>query len=144
VISHTGLRAAVEVPDAVYCEVSVNVGATGWPKPYGPSAVTVTPSAVDGSVRVTDAMPELFVTAITFEPLLVPVESDPALAVNRMLAPVLLPPDEPGVSVTVRGVGSVLPLGPVCTSPLVLANVAAGLPTTIHPPWVWVAPLSVP
>jgi hypothetical protein len=83
---------------------------------------------------VTDATPELFVTAITFEPLLVPLESDPSLAVKRMLAPVLVPPDWPGLNVTVKASGSVLPALPVCPSPLVLASVAAGLPTTIHPP----------
>ena len=38
---------------------------------------------------MTEATPELFVTAITFEPLLVPLESEPELVVNKMLAPVL-------------------------------------------------------
>ena len=126
-----------------YCEVSVNV-ATGCPNPYGASAVTVTPSAVDGSVSVTDATPELLVTAIIFEPLVVPFESEPALVVKRMLAPALPPPDVPAVNVTVKGTGSVLPGDPVCASPSVLANVAAGFPTTIHPPCVCVALLSFP
>jgi hypothetical protein len=92
---------------------------------------------------VTDATPELFVTAITFEPLLVPFESDPPLVVKRMLAPELPPPELPGVNVTVKGTGSVLPGDPVCTSPSVLASVAAGLPTTIQPPCVCVTAPSV-
>jgi hypothetical protein len=63
--------------------------------------VTVTTCAVDGRVSVTEATPALFVTAITFEPLVVPLESDPALAVNKMLAPDALPPDCPALNVTV-------------------------------------------
>lgn len=85
---------------------------------------------------MTDATPELFVTAITFEPLLVPLEREPALVVNRMLAPVLVPPDWPGVKVTVSACGNTLPALADWLLPLVLAKVAAGLPTTIHPPWV--------
>ena len=33
---------------------------------------------------------------------------------------------------------------PVCPPPVWSENVAAGLPTTIYPPWLWVAPLSMP
>ena len=66
-----------------YCAVSVKV-ATGCPNPYGPSAVTATVCALPGSVNVTDATPVLFVTAITLD---LAVLSDPAVVVNRMLAP---------------------------------------------------------
>jgi len=75
---------------------------------------------------------QLFVTAMTFEPVMIPLESDPALAV--ILAPALPPPDWPGLNVTIKACGSVVPLVPVCASPLVLASDAAGLPTTIQPP----------
>lgn len=95
-----------------------SVGTTGWPKPYGPSACTVTGPAVAGKVRVTLATPELLVTAIT----LVPVKafSDPTstllreppvalVIVKSTLAPVAVPPDEPGLKVTLRFTGSVVP-----------------------------------
>ncbi len=133
-----------KVLGAVYCEVSVNV-VTGCPRPYGPSAVTVTLPAVEGSVSVTAGVtPEPLVTSINLAPLLVPSESVPALAVNRMLAPVFVPPDEPTDNVTVNGVGRAVPSVPVCPSPVVFARVAAGLPTMIHPPSVWVAVPSFP
>jgi hypothetical protein len=81
--------------------------------------------------------PEPLVTSISFVPLVVPSESVPPLvAVNRTLAPVFVPPDEPADSVTVNGVGKVVPFIPVCPPPVVFASVAAGLPTTIHPPSV--------
>jgi len=48
-------------------------------------------------VSVTEATPDEFVTAITFEPLVVPLDSDPALVLKRMLAPEALPPELPGL-----------------------------------------------
>src|ERR1700738_4694972 len=63
-------------------------------------AVTVTVPLVEGSVRVTDAVPEEFVVAITLVPLVVPFESVPAMVVNRMPAPVLVNPDGTEVSIT--------------------------------------------
>lgn len=118
--------------------------ATGCPSPYGPSAVTVTVPALDGSVKVTDATPELFVTAMTFAPLLVPFDTVPAVAVNSTLAPVFVPRDCPGFNVTVKATGSVVPTLPVCPSPPLFVNVAAGFPTTIHPPCVCVTVPSLP
>lgn len=55
--------------------------------------VTVTVPADAGNVSVTDATPEELVVAITFAPLVVPFDSVPAEVVNRMPAPVLVPPD---------------------------------------------------
>ena len=107
--------------------------AIGCPNPYGPSAVTFTLPAVAGSVSVTDATPELFVTAITCVPLVVPFDSKPALLENKMLAPASDPPDEPAAKVTVNGFASALPAFPDWPLPVVV-NVAAGLPTTIQPP----------
>jgi len=89
---------------------------------------------VFGKVRVTEATPDPFVTAITLAPLVVPLESDPALVVNSMLAPVFVPPDEPAERVTVKEFGSRVPFVPDCPSPLLAENVAAGFPMTIHPP----------
>src|SRR5690348_15007802 len=94
-----------------------SVGTTGWPNPYGPSVCTVTAPVVAGKVRITLATPELLVRAMT----LVPVKtfSDPTatllreppelVMVNRTLAPAAVPPDEPGVRVTARFTGSVVP-----------------------------------
>lgn len=117
--------------------------ATGCPSPYGPSAVTFTGPAAEGNVSVTEATPELSVIAITLGPLLVPFESVPALVLNRMLAPVFVPPDEPGSSVTVSGFARAVPAAPDCPLP-VCVNVAGGFPTTIHPPLVCVAVPSLP
>ena len=116
-----------------YWAVSLNV-ATGCPSPYGPSAVTVTGPALPGSVNVTDATPELLVTAITLVPLVVPFDSDPALVLNKTLAPVLVPPDDPGFKVIAKAWGTGAPTPPVWLFPPVMGNVAAGFPTTIHPP----------
>jgi hypothetical protein len=69
----------------------------------------VTVPVVEGSVSVTEATPELLVTAITLAPLVVPFESDPAFVLNKTLAPVFVPPDDPAESVTVNGVGRVVP-----------------------------------
>lgn len=71
---------------------------------------------------------------MTFGPLVVPFESVPALVVKKMLAPAALPPDCPGFSVTVRGIGRVEPPLALWPPPLVAEKLAAGLPTTIHPP----------
>ena len=71
-------------------------------------AVTVTVPLVDGSVRVTDAVPEELVWAITLVPVVVPLESVPDEVVNSMLAPVAVKPDWPGFSVTIRGCDSVV------------------------------------
>src|ERR1700757_2985946 len=60
-------RILVTSTTIVYCAVSVKV-ATGCPNPYGPSAVTVTCPAVDGSVSVTFATPLPSVTAIILVP----------------------------------------------------------------------------
>ena len=51
---------------------------------------------------MTDATPEEFVTAITCDPLVVPLERIPSLAVNKMLAPDAVPCDWPGAKVTVN------------------------------------------
>ena len=48
----------------------------------GACACTVTLPGAAGSVKVTDATPEEFVTAITLFPLAVPFESVPALVVK--------------------------------------------------------------
>lgn len=124
-----------------YCAVSENI-TCGLPSGIGPSACTCTVPAVPGKVKVTEATPDEFVTAITFEPVVVPLESDPALVVNKMLAPDALPPDCPAVNVTVSG--RVVPTPPVWLSPLVFAKLAAGLPTTIHPLCVCVTVPSLP
>ena len=99
--------------------------------------------ADDGSVKVTEATPDELVCAITLFPLVVPLESEPAEVVNRMPAPVAEPPDWPGLSVTVRGWDRAVPTLPDWLLPDEV-SVAAGLPTTIHPPWVWVAVPSLP
>jgi hypothetical protein len=125
-----------------HCAVSLKV-ATGWPKPYCPSAVTVTGPGEAGRVRVTEAMPELLVTATTLLPLVVPFESNPALAVNKTLPPAAEPPDAPGARVTVNKFANVLPALPDCPLPVVV-NEAAGFPTTIQPLWLVFAELSVP
>jgi len=65
--------------------------------------VTVTCPEVEGRVSVTDATPEPLVTAITFAPLVVPFDNDPAFVENSTLAPDAPPPEDPGVNVTVRG-----------------------------------------
>jgi len=62
----------------------------------GAWAWTVTVCGVSGRVRETEAIPEESVRAITWVPLLVPVESVPALVVKRMLAPAAAPPEDPG------------------------------------------------
>ena len=49
---------------------------------------------------------------MTFEPLAVPLERVPALAVNKMLAPLAVPPDCPGDRATVSACGSALPAPP--------------------------------
>ena len=81
---------------------------------------------------------------MTFAPLLLPFDNVPAVAVNKTLAPVFVPPDCPGFNVTVKAAGSVVPTPPVCPSPPLFVNVAAGFPTTIHPPCVCVTIPSVP
>ena len=45
--------------------------------------VTVTVPSVEGSVRVTDAVPEGFVWEITLVPIVVPLDSVPAEVVNK-------------------------------------------------------------
>ena len=97
----------------------------------------------EGSVRVTEAVPDPLVRAITLLPLVVPLESVPAEVVNRMPAPLAEPPDWPGVNVTVRGCGKAVPALPDWLLPD-WASVAGGLPTTIQPPCVWVAVPSLP
>src|SRR5208282_1077647 len=124
------------------CAVSAKF-ATAPPSASGACAVTCTRCAAPGSVSVTDATPEEFVTAITALPLVVPLESDPALVVNRMLAPGAAPPDCPGFSVTVSGCANAVPALPDCPLPEVV-KVAGGLPTTIQPPSVCVTVPSFP
>ena len=99
----------------------MSVTSTGWLV----EMVTVTTALVDA--------PELFVTAITCVPLVVPFDSKPALVENKTLAPASDPPDDPAAKVTVNGFASSLPAVPDWPLPLVV-NVAAGLPTTIQPP----------
>jgi hypothetical protein len=64
-----------------------------------PSALMCTVPAVAGRVRVTLALPELSVATIL-------LETVPASAVNRMLAPARVAPDWPGLRVreSVKGV----------------------------------------
>ena len=113
------------------------------PSASGAWAVTCTGPAEPGNVSVTEATPDPFVTAITEVPLVVPFDSDPAVVVNRMLAPAAAPPDCPGASVTVSGWASADPALPDCPLP-VWVSVAGGLPTTIQPPSVCVAVPSLP
>ena len=101
--------------------------------------MTVTVPGDEGNVNVTDATPEALVVARTFLPLLVPFESEPAEVVKKMPAPDFYSPDKPGLRVTVSGEESVVPWVPDCPLPLVV-SVAAGLPTTIQPPWVVTVP----
>lgn len=119
---------------------------TGWPRPKGPSAVTVTVCGAEGSVSVTDAPPEPSVIAITLDPLVVPLDRVPALVLNNMLAPLagFAPPELPGARLRVRDTGKVVPRAPVWLFPAVIVRPAGGLPTMIQPPWVCVAPASVP
>ena len=77
-----------------YCDVSVNV-TSGWPNPYGPSAVTCTVPAVAGRVSTTAATPDAFVVTVR-------AERVPAVVVKNAVAPDALPPDEPGLSATDR------------------------------------------
>ncbi len=95
--------------------ISLNV-TVGWPGPYGPSALTVTVCALEGSVSVTEAAPEAFVIAITFEPLLVPCDKVPALVLKNTLAPLegLAPPRNSPARDS--------PKGPLAGSYLVLRN----------------------
>ena len=102
--------------------------------------MTVTGPGAPGKVSATFATPELSVTAITLGPenIFSPfpdatLVSDPALVLKKTLAPALLPPDDPGASVTLSATGKVVPALPVWLSPAVLDNVAVGFPTTIHP-----------
>ena len=99
-------------------------------------AVTVTVPLDEGSVRVTEAVPDELVVAMTLLPDVVPLDSVPAEVVNRMPAPVALPPDWPGARVTVRAFERAVPAVPVRLLPPVMVRVAGGLPTTIQPPWV--------
>ena len=124
-----------------YCAVSVKV-AVAPPSANCDCAVTVTVPGDDGSVSVTEATPDELVVAITLLPLVVPLERVPAEVVKKMPAPEAVPPDEPGLSVTVSGAESVVPRVPDCPLPLVV-SVAGGLPTMIHPPCVWGTPLTV-
>ena len=66
-----------------------------------------------GSVSVTAAIPAELVVAITLLPVVVPFESVPAEAENKILAPVLFNPDWPGSSITVRDCASAEPALPV-------------------------------
>src|SRR5208283_4966838 len=77
-----------------YCAFSVKV-ATGCPSPKGPSAVTCTVPAVEGSVSVTLALRD---------------ETDPESGVKKIVAPEAEPPDDPAFSV--RDSVSVLPGAP--------------------------------
>ncbi len=86
---------------------------------------------------------QLLVTAMTFEPLVIPFDSDPPSVENRTLPPASEPPDDPAARVTVNGFASAVPAVPVWPLPVVV-NVAAGFPTTIHPPWFVLVELSVP
>ncbi len=97
-----------------------------------------------GSVRVTEAIPDPLVWAITLVPLVVPLESVPAEVVNKMPAPVLVKPEGMEDSVTASDCGRAVPALPDWLLPPVTASVAAGLPTTIHPPCVWVDVPSLP
>ena len=106
-------------------------------------AVTVTVPWDEGSVKVTEAVPDELVWPMTLVPFVVPLESVPADVVNRMAAPPAEPPDWPGVNVTVRGCDRAVPALPDWLLPD-WASVAGGFPTTIHPPWVWVAVPSLP
>ena len=78
-----------------YCAVSVKF-ATGCPKAYGPSAVTLTVPEAEGSVRVTLATPDELVTMLCR----VTPPKLPSSVENRTLAPEAVPPDEPGLRVT--------------------------------------------
>ena len=76
--------------------------------------------------------------------MVVPLESEPADVVNRTLAPVTVKPVGREESVTASGCASAVPAVPVWLLPDLMANAAAGLPTTIHPPSVWVDVPSLP
>ena len=52
---------------------------------------------------MTEATPELLVTAITLAPVVVPFESVPPVVLKNTLAPVFVPPEEPAERVTVNG-----------------------------------------
>ena len=82
--------------------------------------------------------------AITLLPLVVPLESVPAEVVNRMPAPVVVKPDGAELSVTVSDCARAVPALPDWLLPPVTASVAAGWPTTIQPPSVWVDVPSLP
>ena len=106
--------------------------------------MTVTVPAVDGRVRVTEAVPEVLVVAITLVPLAVPFESVPAEVVNRISAPLAVKPEGIEDSVTESDCNRAVPALPDWLLPPVMASVAAGLPTTIHPPSVCFDVPSVP
>ena len=95
-------------------------------------------------MRVTEATPDELVVAMTLVPVVVPFDSVPAEVVNRMLAPVLVNPVGMEVSVTARGCDRAVPALPDWLLPPVRLSVAAGLPTTIHPPCVCVDVPSLP
>jgi hypothetical protein len=91
-------------------------------------------------VSFTDATPELLVRAMTFVPvktLSLPTctfVNVPALVVKKTLAPAIVPPDEPGLSVTLRLVGNTVPAVPLWPSPAgIFASPAADLATSTHP-----------
>ena len=79
----------------------------------------MTGPAVEGSVKITDATPEPFVATTTFEaPLKLPASVE-----KRILAPVMVPPDEPAPRVTASVM--VVPFVPDNGS-VVFVKVAAG------------------
>ena len=90
---NVGLRPVYE-SKKVQLAVSVNVTAAP-PSANCPWALTDTGPFVDGSVRLTEAVPEELVSAITLVPLAVPLESVPADVVKRMPAPVPSPQTHP-------------------------------------------------
>lgn len=73
--------------------------------------VTIVVSFTKGSVRVTDAVPDALVVAITLVPLLVPFDSMPAAVVNRIAVPAAEALDGPGFTETVRGCDRAVPAG---------------------------------
>ena len=70
--------------------------ATGWPRPYGPSALTCTTPVPGGRVSTTLAFPEESVVTIRLESV-----ADTESVVKNTLAPDAVPPDDPGARVAV-------------------------------------------
>jgi len=98
----TGLSFPRNVAHPSYCAASVNV-TMGCPSANCPSALTCTVPGTEGRVSTTAALPEEFVVTVR-------LESEPAVALKKIVPPAALPPDWPALSVTDRF--SLLPARP--------------------------------